>query len=159
MRVSDQYVWNFAFTLLFLCFVIAGGIILDGEATLDIRNLSLMEGVVLALASMRLTRLFVYDRITAFFREQFWDVVEVRGRRALEKPAAGPRRTIADLLSCPWCFGIWSSAVVTFFYFISPIFWYPILFLALAGASTLLQLLANHIGWNAERAKRDIEGF
>jgi hypothetical protein len=159
MRISDQYIWNIAFTVFFLCFAIAGGIILDGEATLDIRNLTLMEAVVLSLATMRLTRLFVYDRITAFFREQFYDVVEVRGKRALEKPATGPRRTLADLLACPWCFGIWAAATVTFFYYLSPIFWYPILFMALAGAGTMLQLLANMIGWNAERAKRETEGF
>ncbi len=159
MRLSDQYIWNFAFSVLFLCFVVAGGIILDGEATLDVRNLSVMEGAVLSLAAMRLTRLFVYDKITAFFREQFSDVVEVRGKRSLEKPLSGPRRTLADLLSCPWCFGVWSAAVVVFFYFLSPIFWYPILFLAIAGAGTLLQLFGNWLGWSAERAKREAESL
>ena len=75
----------------------------------------------------------------------------------LEKPKSGPRRTLADLLSCPWCFGIWAAATVVFFYELTPYAYYPILMLAIAGAGTFLQLAANMVGWKAEQLKHDTE--
>jgi len=156
MRFSDQYFWNIVFALLFLAFIITGGIILESEAYRPMTDVTVFEFVILALATFRLTRLFVYDKITAFFREQFYDVVELKTKRYLEKPARGPRRTLADLLSCPWCTGVWFAATVVFFYYLTPYAWYPILFLAIAGVATTLQLLANMIGWQAEKLKMDV---
>lgn len=158
MRISDQYVWNVLFLLLFLSLVISGAIILNTEAPIVKESITFMDLTLLSFATFRLARLMVYDKITAFFREQFWDVVEVRGKRTLEKPLKGPRRTMADLLSCPWCIGMWSGATVVFFYYLTPYAYFPILFLAVAGLGSLLQMIANMIGWKAELMKGDVEG-
>lgn len=117
---------------------------------------TLMEFLILSLATLRMTRLFVYDKITAFIREQFYDVVETKTKRYLEKPVRGPRRTLADLFSCVWCFGMWSAATLTFFYYLTPYAYFPILFFAISGAGSLLQLLANMIGWRAEQLKGEV---
>ena len=113
--------------------------------------------LLITLASFRLIRLVVYDKIFAFFREQFWNATEVNGELVLTKPARGPRRTLAELLLCPWCFGVWASATVSFFYFLTPYAFYPTLFMAIAAVASLLQLLANLIGWSAENAKNNAE--
>ena len=122
-------------------------------------SIPLFDAVLLALASMRITRLLVYDKITKFFREFFVDkkVVERDGVKFVEITplTRGIRATIYDLLNCPWCIGIWSSLVVTFCYFVFPWAWYILLFLALAGAGTFLQILSNMIGWRAENLKLD----
>ena len=128
-------------------------IILQTEARLNVAELSFTDFALMTLATWRLTRLFVYDAITKFFREQFWDVVKVGKGYALEKPKVGPRRTIADLLSCPWCFGVGSAAVVIFFYLITPYAVYPIMLLALSAVATFLQLLSNLVGNQAEATK------
>lgn len=152
IRFTDQHLWNFTFTIIFLGVIGALGILLNQVTAPALKNLTFIELLVLALAAMRLTRLFVYDKITGFFREQFYDVDE--GTGAIMKPVRGARRTLADLLSCPWCVGMWAGAVVVFSYYFSPVFWYPILFLAIAGAGSLLQLFANMVGWQAEHLKR-----
>ena len=110
-RITDQYFWNLVFTLFFLVLVTMGAIILETESRVALTELTLTDYVLITLASWRMVRLFVYDAITKFFREQFWDVVKVGKGYTLEKPKAGPRRTLADLLSCPWCFGVWATAV------------------------------------------------
>lgn len=158
MRISDQYVWNFLFSLFFLSLIISGAVILDSEARRPLGDIRLMDMVLLSLATLRLTRLVVYDKITAFFREQFYDVVETKTKRYLEKPLKGPRRTMADLLSCPWCIGMWAGATVTFFYYLTPYAWFPIVILAISALGTILQLLANMIGWRAEQLKKEVEG-
>ena len=103
MRITDQYFWNFVFSVFFLILVIMGAIILETESRIVLDELSTVDFVLMTLATWRLTRLFVYDNITKFIREQFWDVVKVGKGYTLEKPKVGPRRTLADLLTCPWC--------------------------------------------------------
>ncbi len=157
IRITDQYFWNFVFGLFFLLLVIMGAIILDTEARLAYSDLTLLDLTLITLATWRLIRLFVYDNITKFIREQFLEVKKVGKGYVLEKPKYGPRRTLADLMSCPWCFGMWAAALVTFFYLYSPYTQYIVLFLAVAAVATWLQLVTNLIGWQAERAKQQAE--
>lgn len=153
MRITDQYFWNFVFSTFFIILIVMGAIVLQTESRIPLDSLSMTDYVLITLASWRLTRLFVYDAITKFFREQFWDVVKVGRSFALEKPKTGPRRTLADLLSCPWCFGVWATAIITFLYLITEWSLYPVLLLAISAVATFLQLVANLVGNTAERMK------
>ena len=153
MRVTDQYFWNFVFSVFFLILIVMGAIILETESRVRFAELSTMDFVLMTLATWRLTRLMIYDTVTKFVREQFWDVVKVGKSYALEKPPTGPRRTIADLLSCPWCFGVWAAAIIIFFYLITPYAVYPILLLAVSAVASFLQILSNLVGHKAEYLK------
>lgn len=158
VRVTDQYFWNIIFTLFFITLVVMAIIILEEEAYKTYDELTVVDFILVALASFRLIRLVVYDKITAFFREQFWDARTITKTKVeLVKPESGPRRTIADLLSCPWCFGVWAAALVVFFYLLTPYAYFPVLFMAIAGAATFLQLTASLIGWKAEELKDKVE--
>lgn len=157
IRVTDQYFWNFVFAVFFLILVVMGAIILEGETRIPFDELKLADYVLMTLATWRLTRLFVYDAITKFFREQFWDVVKVGKGFALEKPKFGPRRTLADLLSCAWCFGMWAAATVIFFYLLTPFAIFPIMLLAMGAVASLLQIVSNLIGHKAEQLKNQNE--
>lgn len=160
IRITDQYIWNLIFTLFFLMLVAMGVVILDGEAYKQMEELTLIDFILITLATFRVIRLVVYDKITEFFREQFWDAEVTKTKVVLTKPSGGPRRTLADLLSCPWCFGVWAAAMIAFFYLLTPYAYFPVLFLALAGVATFLQLTANLIGWKAEELKNKVErGF
>lgn len=158
IRITDQYFWNFIFFIFYLGLLTMAVIILQTESRISYGNLSIMDMALIALASFRFTRLFVYDTITRFFREQFYDTKAVRNKVTLVKPLVGPRRTLADLISCPWCFGVWATTCVTFFYLLTPLAYIPTLILALSGVATILQLCANALGWKAEQLKKDTEG-
>lgn len=144
-------------------------IIVLGAAVWAIRDINgtfptsipLFDFVLLSLAAFRITRLIVYDKITRWFRELFADTREFEeaGVVFVEiKPyGVGIRHTIHDLLQCPWCIGVWSALIAAFFYFVFPWAWFVILFLAVAGVSSLLQVSANLIGWKAESLKRTTE--
>jgi len=157
IRVTDQYLWNFVFSTFFLIMVVLGAIILDGEARLEWSELTLLDYTLITLASWRVTRLFVYDAVTKFLREQFYDAKKSGRGYRLEKPKAGPRRTLADLLSCPWCFGVWATATVTFFYLLSDWAVFPVVILAISAVATYLQLLSNLTGHSAEKLKKQNE--
>ena len=157
IRVTDQYFWNVVFGIFFTVLVVMGAIILETEARLAWDELTLIDYLLVTLATWRVVRLFVYDAIAKFFREQFFDVQKSGRGFVLEKPKTGPRRTIADLLSCPWCFGVWAAATVLFLYLLTPYAIFPVALLAISAVATFLQLLANLVGHNAERAKKQSE--
>lgn len=101
---------------------------------------------IMALATMRLTRLATYDIITAFIRDWFAGA-----------PPESLRGTLGALLNCPWCMGLWFALVVAFAYFATPVAWYVILVLALSAVATFVQLAANWIGYSAEVKKKEAQ--
>jgi len=146
IRITDQYFWNFVFSLFFIGMVVMGVIILDTEGHLSYQELETFDIVIISLATFRVIRLFTYDTITRFFREQFYNATVTKsGKVTLSKPVTGPRRTIADLLTCPWCFGLWAASTVTFFYLLTPAAYFPILILAVAAIASLLQNISRLI--------------
>jgi hypothetical protein len=158
LRVTDQYFWNFVFSIFFIILIVMGTIILDTEARMPLEALAVTDYVLITLATWRLTRLFVYDVVTKWFREQFYDLKKVGRSYQLVPPKSGPRRTLVDLMSCPWCFGVWAGATVTFFYLLTPFAVFPVVILAVSGVATFLQLLANLVGNHAEKLKLENEG-
>jgi len=157
-RFTDQYFWNIIFLFFFFGLVFFGTVVLEQGAIKSYETLTFTDYALITLASWRLIRLVVYDKIFAFFREQFFNPVEQEGVIALVKPERGPRRTLADLVTCPWCIGIWMAAMVSFFYLLTPYAFFPVLFLALSAVATFLQLLSSMIGWRAEQLKKKVEG-
>lgn len=159
---DDQGFWNIVFSLLFL------GLLILSVQLLLLKNGSLpreippYDLILIMLATFRLTRLFVYDKITQFFRDWFLVKTVFPGENdelviIRQNPVSGLRRTISELLGCPWCTGVLMALFVTFFYFYTTFAWFIILFLAIAGVATFLQLLSNMIGWKAERLKQKVE--
>ena len=155
---DDQGVWNFFFAVFFAAVFAGAGFLLFKLGQLP-QSIGLFDLILVILASFRLTRLFVYDKITEFVRDWFMrkevfagdngEIIIVR-----QKFVRGPWRTTHELLVCPWCFGIWAALATTFFYYLTPYAWFPILVLAIAGVGSLLQVLSNMIGWRAEALKK-----
>ena len=157
IRLTDQYFWNVVFGIFFLVLTTLGAIILQTESRVPLADLSLVDFTLITLASWRLIRLFIYDNMMKWFREQFYDIKKVGKGFTLVKPVTGPRRTLADLLSCPWCFGMWAAASVTFFYLLTPYAYFFVVFLAISAVATFLQLLANMIGLQTEKLQAEVE--
>lgn len=159
---DDQNFWNFIFTVLFLIQFATAATILEFQGLTPI-SIPILDLVLIALAVFRMIRLFVYDKIFQFFRDPFLNIEERLGAdgelivvRAV--PPSGPRRTISHLLACPWCFGVWAALAITFFYFLTPFAWWPILMLAVSGLASFVQVLSNMIGWRAEHYKKQVRG-
>ncbi len=159
MKKDDQNFWNVMFSGFFL--VVAVGMIyslyrINGELPTTIPVFDL---ILITLATFRLTRLFVYDKITRFLRDTFQHVEETYSQEGVTyvtkvERTSGPLRTAYELLICPWCFSIWAALFVLYGYFIATeLFWLPILILAISGVATAVQILVNMIGWTAENKK------
>lgn len=155
---DDQGLWHFVFSLIFIAQLFGAMYVLWEMGKMP-TQIPLFDFAIIVLATYRLARLFVYDKITEFVRDWFMVktiVVDDFGTGVIvrQKPVSGPRRTIADLLTCPWCFTIWAGLAVLFFYFLTPLAWFPILLLAVSGVGTFVMLLSNLVGWRAEELKQ-----
>ena len=149
-----QDVYNFIFSLIFLGLAaLSLNLIMVKHGGLPI-DVSVFHLILLSLALFRLTRLFVYDEITAFFRDFFLDV-SVHGKVTTRKKyTTGFCRCVSDVFSCPWCFSIWGGLVLltAYFLFPGPVF-FIVLLLSISAIASVLQLTANWIGWSAEYKK------
>ena len=111
---------------------------------------SFFEILILGLACFRLTRLLVYDRITAFIRNLFleeMEEVDQSGQKELSVPKKGLiKGFFGELLSCYWCTGVWSAIVVCAFYYLIPFYSEPvILVLAVAGIGAIIETIVQKI--------------
>lgn len=155
---DDQNFWNSIYSFFFVVFcyfLLKILVIVRGSlpTTISFFDLSLI-----ILATFRLTRLFVYDKITRFLRDLFFHSDEEYTEEGVtyfskKERMHGPLRTVYELLTCPWCFSVWAAVILLFFYFLTPYAWLPILILAVSGVASFLQLTANMVGWVAENGK------
>ncbi len=161
-KEDDQNLWNGIFTVAFLVIAITLTVILFLVDDAPVYDVSALDFIVLSLATLRLVQLFVYDPITDFFRELFYDKAERlgdSGEKVMVHSLAprGPRRTVAELLSCPWCVGIWAALFVVFFYLLTPLSHFLILVFAIAGVAPLLKIAGNLLRWEALEAKERVQ--
>ena len=143
IKVTDQYFWNFVFLLFFGALVVLGTIILETEVRVPFSELGLIDGVLIALASWRLTRFLNYDTTTKFLREQLYDLKKTARSYTLEKPDSGPRRALIEIINSHYSLGLGMTALVSFIYLVTPYALYPVLFLALSGVVTIIDLLVS----------------
>lgn len=159
---DDQNFWNILYSLFFLVVGYALLRILYVQNGALPTTISLFDLSLLVLATFRLTRLFVYDKIMRFLRDMFQHSNETYTQEGVTyfdktERTNGPLRTAYELLICPWCFSVWAALLVTFFYYLTPLAWLPILILAISGLATAVQLTANMIGWTAENKKLEAQ--
>ncbi len=55
LRITDQYFWNFVFSVFFLILIVMGAIILEGETRIPFDELTLTDYILMTLATWRLT--------------------------------------------------------------------------------------------------------
>ena len=151
--------WNFFFSLFFIAALVFCLYMLYSVNGQFPSTLPFLDAILLFFAAFRITRLVVYDKITRFFREWFISKREMEENGVvwveLMPLKSGFRKTLYDLLQCPWCVGLWAGLIVSVCYFLFPWAWFVILFLAVSGLGSLLQLIANYVGWHGENLKLD----
>ncbi|GED60984.1 DUF1360 domain-containing protein [Brevibacillus formosus] len=107
-------------------------------------DLSWIDLIILVLASFRLTHLIVFDEITSFLRNPFYQVLYVPDEsgqmvRDFQFKGGRVRQWIGRLLSCHWCVGIWVGALIVALYMYVPAAYPLLLLLAIAGAAAVIE--------------------
>lgn len=159
---DDQNFWDLVLSVLFALLLIAAGWSLWRAYGAYPWRIGWLDALLLSLAVFRITRLLVYDKITRFIREWFMlkkEVTHDDGTKwvQLSTRKKGLFAAVHDLLQCPWCTGMWVALVAVWGYFLFPWAWFVMLMLAVSGAASIVQLMANRTGWKAEKLKLEVE--
>ena len=97
-------------------------------------KISVFDLVVISLATFRLARMVVYEKVFGLIR---YGVAQF-----LKYPFF---RSLNNLITCPWCTGIWSALLLFDIYYLVPFGSYLIYFLAIAAIASPLVVLSNNL--------------
>ncbi len=133
MRISagEHQAWNFWSAFVFFGLVVLIGYLLEKKGV-DIKEITLKEAIVIVLASYRMTRILVFEKIFKYFRDA------LKRREGLYIVG-----TISSIITCPWCAGVWVTLTIMVFYFLVPFGVLLVYVLALAGIASLVILFSN----------------
>jgi hypothetical protein len=112
--------------------------------------------LLLSLATFRVTEAITCDRITRFLRDPFILRRKVRrpdgeSEEKVEPAGKGLRRTVGELLICPWCTGIWVGAFLVYLYLLFPsVARVVLLAFGAAGAGIIFELFAKLLDQKSE---------
>lgn len=94
--------------------------------------------IILSLAAYRLTHLVVFDQIFTPIRDLF--VTRDSPNKTFTLQGGRLRRFIGNILKCPWCAGLWVSALIIISYHYFETITYQIcLLLAIAAIQSLME--------------------
>jgi len=144
---SQQKFWNFMATIFYMLLLVLLGLGLKYKG-IDIKQVRIWEFFVIATASYRLTRIFVFDKIFKFFR----DFIRSRSKLYVFY-------VLKEILSCPWCAGVWMALVNVSIYFLVPFGNLFVYLLAIAGIASFLVLLVNYLGLSVEEKQHTVKGL
>jgi hypothetical protein len=142
MNERKHQAWNFWSAFVFFGLVVLTGYMLR-EKGIDIREMSFRDAVVIVLASFRMTRILVFEKIFKYFRDMV--------RKKQDYYLVG---TISAIITCPWCMGVWITLVIVIFYYLVPFGNLLAYVLALAGIATMVILLSNLLHMWTESRQR-----
>jgi hypothetical protein len=134
--------WNFWSAFVFFGMVVLMGYLLERKG-IRIDEIGIREALVIILASYRMTRIIVFEKIFKYLR----DVLKRRENLYVTG-------TLSNIITCPWCAGVWVTLIIIIFYYLVP---YGILLcyvLALSGIASLLILYSNMMQMRADRKQR-----
>jgi hypothetical protein len=134
----QQKSWNFWATLFYLICMVGLGFALErkgvNRADFTLGNITLM-----VLATYRLTRILVFDKIFKLVRDFF------RTHQRLY-----PFYVIKEIITCPWCAGVWVSLIIVAIFFLVPYGQLFVILLSISGVASFIVILVNYLGLSTE---------
>jgi len=142
MSERKHQAWNFWSAFVFFGLVVLVGYLLDIKGV-EIEEITLKEAIVIILASYRMTRILVFEKIFKYFRDML--------KRREDLYLIG---TLSSIITCPWCAGVWVTLTIIVFYFLIPFGVLLVYVLALAGIASIVILYSNMLHMRTERKQR-----
>lgn len=131
MGERKHQAWNFWSAFFFFGFVVLVGYLLERK-DIDIREIKFREALVIILATYRMTRILVFEKIFKYLRDV------LKRREGLYVVG-----TLSSIITCPWCAGVWVTLVIISFYYLIPFGTLLVYVLAFAGIASLVILVSN----------------
>ncbi len=141
---KTEKIWNFLSSVLYIVLIVVVGYIFKQEG-IRIEKMDFLTLLILMLATYRLTRIIVYDKVMKIFRDLI---------KSIEGTGIG--NSMRTIVTCPWCAGVWVALFVVVVFFLIPFGEIFIYIMAISGVGTFVQLVVNYVGLLAEDKQMDV---
>lgn len=142
---EQQKSWNFLATLFYILCLVALGFGLKRSGVTR-EDFGVGDIALMAIATYRLTRILVFDKIFKLFR----DFLKSREKLYVFY-------VIREIITCPWCAGVWVALIVVALYFMVPFGDVFIILLTIAGIASFLVVSINFIGLLTEEKQQKVK--
>jgi hypothetical protein len=138
MDKGRQNFLNFTSIFFYFGLIVLVGFLMR-ENGYNIWDIPTRDLIILSLASFRLTRMIVFEKIFKFGR----DLIRSNNKYSFFS-------TLLFIVTCPWCAGVWMVLVMIVFFFLVPYGQLLVYALAIAGIASFIVQLSNLIGLHLE---------
>ncbi len=143
MNNQKQNFLNFLSIFIFFGLIMLVGYIMK-ENGHNIRKISTQDLILVILASYRITRIVVFEKIFKFAR----DLIKNQNRYYFFS-------TLEFIVTCPWCAGVWVVLITLIFFYLIPFGDLLVYALAIAGVASFIVQTVNLIGLHLEQKQHD----
>jgi hypothetical protein len=145
MENRKQNLLNFSSIFIFFGLIVLVGYVLDLYGY-NIRNITTRDFIILTLASYRLIRIVVFEKIFKYAR----DFIKSNNKYYFFS-------TLQFIVTCPWCAGVWLVLIMIVFFYLIPYGDLLAYALAIAGVASFIVNTINLIGLHLdEKQERKI---
>lgn len=137
---------NFLSVIVYLIIFIAS-IFLYEYKNLAIADISIIDAVLLILATYRISRMIVYEKVFSYFSY----LIRVRSGSSIFN-------SINNLITCPWCTSVWIALIFFDIYYMVPYGKYLIYLMVISAIASPLILLSNYISLQNDILKKRRDG-
>jgi hypothetical protein len=141
---NTERIWNMVSMFVFIILLIGAGFLMQERET-GITQISTFDLLVICIATYRMSRLVVYDRIFKLFR----DILK-------SFQGTGLGDSLRTIVTCPWCAGVWLALFNAVIFLLVPFGQLFIYVMAIAGVATFLQISINILALKAEEKQMDV---
>jgi hypothetical protein len=142
---EQQKSWNFLATVFYVFCLVALGYGLK-QFGITREDFQLGDIALMSIATYRLTRILVFDKIFKLFR----DFLKSREKLYVFY-------VIREIITCPWCAGVWVALIITALYFMVPFGDIFIILLTISGIASFLVVSVNFIGLSTEEKQQKVK--
>jgi hypothetical protein len=142
---KQQKLWNFLATLFYIVCLVGLGYGLK-ENGISIVDFGIGDIALLSIATYRLTRILVFDKIFKFFR----DFLKAKENLHVFY-------VIREIITCPWCAGVWVALINTAIYFLVTYGELFIVLLTISGIASFIVVTVNFIGLSTEEKQQKVK--
>lgn len=145
MSNTQENAWNFTSLFIYFALVVATGYGMELQG-IDIREISITELIIIILATYRVTRVVVFEKIFKYFR----DFVKRQNKWYV-------MRTLCSIIVCPWCAGVWIALAMVVFYYFIPYGILVVYLMAISGVASFFVLMSNILNLDIKRRQKERE--
>lgn len=138
-----EKVVNFLSTFVFLI-VLSISIYLLQKIGFKIEEVSVLDLVIITLATFRLVRMLMYEKVFGIIRY----FINSRGEKLFFN-------SLGNLVKCPWCTGVWAALFAFDLHYLIPYGLYLNYLLAMAGLASVLVVAVNNMNYRSDILERD----